>query len=290
MRSMTGFGRGSATAATSSVRCEVKSVNQKGFEARVRLDRELAFLEQDVVAMVRRAFERGRFDVSLQLLRATTTQRCSFDATAAGALVDQLSTFAAARKDVGTTLSLGDLMRRPELFLAVEEEATEEWRTMALAALSDGLTDLGSARQREGESLLVELEARLSACEGLLTRLEIRTQDAPGRLREKLRQRLDAIAAEVSVSPERLAQEAALLADRVDVREELARLAMHLDHFRALGRGRDSVGRKLDFLCQELMREANTLGSKCNDAETAHVVVELKTEIERLREQVQNVE
>ncbi|MFZ9888962.1 MAG: YicC/YloC family endoribonuclease [Myxococcota bacterium] len=288
---MTGFGRGSATASTYSVRCEVKSVNQKGFEARARLDRELAFLEQDVIATVRRVFDRGRFDVSLQLARDTQASRCRFDSKAAATIVDQLVAFAAERPDVGVSLSLGDLMRRPELFVAVDEgDATEEWKETALAALGEALLDLRSTRGREGDALLVELEARLTACESLLTQLEVRTQDAPARLREKLRQRLEGLAAEANIAPERLAQEAAILADRVDVREELARLAMHISHFRSIAQGTESVGRKLDFLCQELMREANTLGSKCNDAETAHAVVELKTEIERLREQVQNVE
>ena len=111
---------------------------------------------------------------------------------------------------------------------------------------------------------------------------------APQRQKQRLEARLSEI--ESSVAPERLAQEIALLAERADVSEEISRLQVHLEHFRNLMNSNTSVGRKLDFLCQELNREANTIGSKCSDAPTAHLVVELKAEIERVREQVQNVE
>lgn len=291
MRSMTGFGRGSAERDGLAVRCEIKSVNQKGIDVRLRADKELAALEQEVVAAVRGAFERGRFDVFLALEQTEASAGVRFDAAIAGRLVDELLAFARARGDVEPRLSAGELLARPELF--VVEDAIRERRDLlarvALEATAAAIADLGAARDVEGRALARELEARLVATEQHIAAIAARAADAPTRLRERLSARLRDVET-VGVAPERLAQEVALLAERVDVREELARLEMHVAHFRALAAGAAAIGRKLDFLCQELMREANTVGSKCSDADTAHHVVDLKAEVERLREQVQNVE
>lgn len=291
MQSMTGFGRASAKSGELEVRCELKSVNQRGLDVRLRADRELQAFEQEVLSAVRGAFERGRFDVGLALEQRGPRASLRFDAALASTVVSDLLSFARAHDELEARLTAGDLLLRPELFV-VEDLASaraEELAALTREAIAGAIRDLKAARAVEGQGLAAELEARLVAAEGHVAAIAARAASAPARLREKLSARLKDLDT-TPVSPERLAQEVALLAERVDVREELARLEMHFTHFRSLAAQEGAVGRKLDFLCQELMREANTVGSKCSDAETAHHVVDLKAEIERLREQVQNVE
>lgn len=291
MRSMTGFGRASAKSGELEVRCELKSVNQRGLEVRLRADREFLPFEQEVVSAVRAAFERGRFEVGLALEERSGRVSLRFDAPLASAVVKELLAFARNDGQVTPHVTAGDLLRRPELF-AVEDLASaraEDLLALTREALAGAIEDLREARAVEGRGLAAELEARLVATEGHVAAIASRTSDAPARLKEKLESRLKEVDT-TPIPPERLAQEVAILAERADVQEELARLSLHIAHFRELAAQEGAVGRKLDFLCQELMREANTVGSKCADAETAHHVVDLKAEIERLREQVQNVE
>ncbi len=291
MLSMTGFGRGSAKRGELVVRCEIRSVNHRGLDVRAKIDRELAPLEQATLTFVRAGFERGRFDVTLALEQGAAQGGLRFDAAGATRVVDDVLAFARARGDIEPVLRAGDLLRRPELFVVedIAKAHAGELASLAQDAVSAAVTDLLAAREIEGRALAKELEARLVLTEGHVAAIAARAADAPTRLREKLTARLKSVDTG-AIPAERLAQEVALLAERVDVREELARLEMHVSHFRGLAEERGAVGRKLDFLCQELMREANTVGSKCNDAETAHFVVDLKAEIERIREQVQNVE
>lgn len=289
---MTGFGRASATRGDLEVRCEIKSVNHRGLDVRARCDRDLSDFEQPAIAIIRKGFERGRLDATLALDAGGERTPLRFDVVMAARVVDDLLAFARTRDDVEPRICAADLLRRPDLFVT---DDLAQARATELAALVDdavaGATaDLASTREEEGRAIAKELETRLVSCEAHVAAIAARAADAPTRLKEKLTARLKDANTDLHVAPERLAQEVALLADRVDIREELARLDMHVAHFRSLAAGHDAVGRKLDFLCQELMREANTVGSKCNDAEMAHHVVELKAEIERVREQVQNVE
>lgn len=289
MRSMTGFGRGTAVHEEIEISCEVRSVNHRGLDVRLRLPRELNSLEEPLRAVIRGRLSRGRVEAVLHVGAGVHLRpRVRFDEANALRLVKSLRAFAATH-GLSPEVRLGDLFARDELFM-IDETPVDEARYVAVAleALASALDRLEEAREAEGAGLLEDVRRLVERCRQLGGQIRQRVADAPTRFRQRLEERLATL--EVSVDEARLAQEVALLAERVDVSEELARLQMHLDHFEALSTKDDPVGRKLDFLCQELMREANTLGSKCQDAEVAHLVVELKAEIERLREQVQNVE
>ena len=291
MRSMTGFGRGEASCEAGRVRVELKSVNHKGFDARVRAPRLLSAAEQPIIATLRGALPRGRVEVHVDLDRdKPPTRRVLLDGDALDGLLEQLQDAAHRNPRVDHEVRTGEILAASALFTV--EEAPEDagpWQQAALEAVSAALNDLSEARATEGQALHGVLTGRTEAVDALRVTIDGRMKDAPQRLGESLRARLEAHDL-APVDPQRLAQEVAQLAERVDVSEEVDRLAAHTAHFRDLCASADPVGRKLDFLCQELGREANTIGSKCNDAEVAHLVVELKAEIERLREQVQNVE
>lgn len=289
---MTGFGRGDATWEGRGVRCELKTVNHKGLDVRVRLDRELSSLEAGLQRTLRGAFTRGRVDAQLVLERATSARgELNFDDEMADRLIDQLHKFARKRGDLGKHVELGQLLARSELFvMAPSEEEESRIGELVDISVAAAIADLLRTREAEGGDLAMDLANRLTLIEGLVATVAERAADAPTRLREKLTERLAKQDLADRVDADRLAQEVALLAERADVSEELTRLGMHTQRFRELAAGDVAVGRKLDFLCQELNREANTVASKCSDAATAHVVVELKAEIERVREQVQNVE
>lgn len=285
MRSMTGFGRSQRDARGLRASVEVKSVNQKGLDIKVRLPREASALEAEIVAHVKACVERGRVDVGVDILALDAT---NFDTEAVQRLVNQARGLAMAL-DVRADLSVGDLMRA---IVSVRGESppmdVQAAQPAVMIALDDALGALLEARTTEGRAILGIVEQRLTVIHQLAADLRGRTAEGPERLAEKLRQRIEA--AGVSLDPIRVIQEAAILADRVDVTEELERLAAHVARGRMLSSSSSPAGRQLDFLCQELLREANTLGSKCQDAAAAHLVVEVKSEIERLREQVQNIE
>jgi uncharacterized protein (TIGR00255 family) len=285
MRSMTGFGTAFRDAAGLRAVVEVKSVNYKGLDVKVRLPREAAALEGDIVHHVKARLERGRVEVGVALaaidavdVHTEAVQRVVMQARALAAVLD-----------VHTDLSTGDLVRA---LLSVRGEPprvdVEVAKPALLGALGGALDGLIDARGAEGTALRAVVLQRLTVLQEHGEQLRLRTALAPARLADKLRARIEA--AGLSLDPVRVAQEAALLADRIDVSEELERLEAHVLRARVLAMGTGPAGRQLDFLCQELLREANTLGSKCQDAAAAHLVVELKSEIERLREQVQNIE
>lgn len=272
---MTGFGRAQRDVGDIRVTCEMKSVNYKGLDVKVRT--RVASLEPEIVQRLRASLERGRIDVTVDISR---THRRSLDEIAVRSVIDQIRRIASQVGAKGG-LDEGDILRAA-LMLSPSDTIPSELPE-ALTVVDEALASLLAARANEGRHLHQFVNARIDAISALVERARERTAAAPDRFRERLTTRL----AEVPV--ERLAQEIAILADRCDVTEELERLRAHVSHGRVLIE-EDRCGRKLDFLCQELLREANTLGSKCQDAPTAHVVVELKSEIERMREQVQNVE
>lgn len=292
MRSMTGFGRGEARLEGALVVVELKTVNHKGFDVRTRLPPALHPHEGAALDRIRAACPRGRVDVTAALeLSHDRPRRVVFDSAAFGALERELSTLAAQHPAVlEHRMTTGELLQVPALY-RVEEQALDDGKVHEAfeRALSDALADLERARLAEGSRLLALLGGLLDACRVHVDVLEQRAEDAPTRLRARLEQRLQGQDT-LGVDESRLAQEIAILADKADVTEELDRLRVHLDHFRELMAADGPVGRKLDFLCQELGREANTVASKCSDAPTAHIVVDLKSDIERLREQVQNVQ
>lgn len=300
MRSMTGFGTGWAPLGQGKVALEARSVNHRYLDVRVRLPQEFIgeslFLEQTARARL----VRGRFDLAVRYEGPRLTSQ--FDAERARAVYREL---VALRDELapGTDVSVGALAAMPDLFVAQASFAPGAVQEALGRALDAALLELDAMRVREGAVLREELAARLASCRRLHGFIRARLPDSQREYVARVRNRVERLVADVgaTLEPGRLEAEIALLSDRGDVTEEVVRLDSHFSQLEALldaarkppGGGDEAkapLGRRLDFLLQEMGREANTVGAKCQDAELGHRVVELKAEIERMREQVQNVE
>jgi uncharacterized protein (TIGR00255 family) len=292
---MTGFGRSSLRLASIGFELEIRSVNQRHLEARVRVPPLLASFEPELRARIQRRLQRGKVDLSVAIASdAAVSQRVAFDLAVAEGYA-RASRELAAIPGVAGALSVDALIALPGVARLSEPELPADRLLEALLGAADRALDaLAAMRAAEGQAIERDLLARLAAVEALAASIEQRSHGVRESVCERLRKRTEQLRLETGLLDEaRLYQEIALAADRLDVAEELVRLRSHVDQFRAIVRGASAdapVGRRLEFLLQELAREANTIGSKCGDAPIAHQVVELKTEIERIREQVQNVE
>jgi len=291
MRSMTGFGRGSAATASWVARVEIATVNRKQAEVVVMLPKELAELEAGIRRQVQATISRGRAQVVIALEPAAgAPATVKVDAQLARGLEEAFAQLSAA---VGRSVHphAADFLRQPGvLAFGVRDIDPAEAGQAIEPALGEALAQLAAMRQREGADLAADLTARLGLLEKLAAGIAAIAPSRPLRQRELLFKRLHEAGLEVDFSDERVAKEIALFADRCDVSEELTRLASHVGKFRDYMVAAEPPGRALDFLCQEMFREFNTIGSKANDAAIAQTVVEAKTELEKIREQVQNVE
>ena len=289
MKSMTGYGRGEASDLRWEVSVELKSVNHRFLDIACRLPRTLAFLENPLRAALGGALVRGHVEAFIAVRRlGESSIALRTDLGLAQAYLDAAREL--QRIGAEGTLSLEALMQMDGV-LQQEEAAMDEEAVTALfsEACRRALDQLVAMRSREGQNLAVFLGERLDAVAALRERILGRAPAVAAEYREKLSARLAALSVE-PVDPVRLAQEIALYADRCDITEELARLDSHIAQFRGFLAAEGETGKKLDFLLQEMNREANTIGSKANDAQLAQWVVALKSELEKLREQVQNVE
>jgi uncharacterized protein (TIGR00255 family) len=295
IQSMTGFGRASFEVAGRSFDVEIRSVNHRHLDARVRVPRPLADHESMAKSLVQARLGRGKVDVTITPSDpGRSDAELQVDAEVAGQYVDAARRLAAEHGLEGT-LAVSTLIALPGVMRFVEGGLPpEEVERGVRAGMTAALDAVVAMRSAEGARLAEEIAGRLDGILGLVDFFEQRAGEVVEAARERLRKRTEQIAQETGLYDEaRLHQEVVIAADRLDVTEELVRLRSHVDQFReVLGPGSEAgpVGRRLDFLLQELAREANTIGSKANDAPLAHRVVELKTEIERIREQVQNVE
>jgi uncharacterized protein (TIGR00255 family) len=288
---MTGFGSAASTEGGEQISVELRSVNGKFCEVKPRLPRELASLEADLVRLVKERVGRGNVDAMVR--RSATAgsdvvPRIDEGLIAAyvGALKD-----AAQRAGIRDDVGLRDLLTLQGVVRLEERPPDLAAAGKALAsAVSGAVSGLLSVRQREGAALEADLRARSERMRLLLGQLREAAPAAVATFRERLHTRIRELAPDISVDPARLEQEVVIFADRSDVAEELTRLAAHLDELERLFAQPGPVGRQLDFLLQEINREVNTTGSKSQSSDLARIVVELKTELERLREQVQNVE
>lgn len=285
---MTGFGVGRALLrGAGDITVEARSVNHKYLDLRVHLPDALSGFSLFVEQRARQQIRRGRFDLRVRLEERadeitldTARARRAFEALAR--LRDELAP--------GEPLPLSLLGSVPDLFRGPPIDRAETEAVLG-RAVDDALAQLGGMRAREGEALAEELARHLEMMRAEVDGIAVRAAGMPARHRQRLRERIDRLVAdtEIELDAGRLEQEVALLADRSDITEELVRLEAHLDQATEMLRGDGHVGRKLDFLCQEMTREVNTIGSKSPDATIAHAVVELKAGVGRLREQVQNV-
>lgn len=287
IRSMTAFARKERRSDWGAIAWELRSVNHRYLESGIRLPESLRALESAVRERIGQRLSRGKVDGILKFQSGGgALAALSLNRPLAGRLLE-LAAELEKLMGPGACLSVGDLLRWPGM--VVEGElAAGGLETAVLDGLDEALAELVEAREREGARIAEMILGRCEAMADYVARIRARRPEVLSRLREKLLARLKELPLEAD--PNRLEQEMVFAAQRLDVEEELDRLDAHLAEIRAaLGRP-EPVGRRLDFLMQELNREANTLASKSNDAETTRAAVELKVLIEQMREQVQNVE
>ena len=295
IHSMTGFGSASFRVAESGFDIEVRSVNHRHLDARVRLPRTLGHLEPDFRGRIQARFARGKIDCSVVTPASEVpTPRVTVDLEAARRYLSAAEELA-REEGVSGQLSVADLLALPGVAGFAEPEIpVDALNEAALSALDRALDGLEAMRVREGEAIARDLRQRVARVAELVVEIEERSGQVQDRARERLRKRARQLESETGLLDEaRLHQEVVLAADRLDVSEEIVRLRSHVEQFRSVAEGGGAgspVGRRLEFLLQELGREANTIGSKGADAPVAHRVVELKAELERLREQVLNIE
>lgn len=287
IRSMTAFARQERQGEWGSLAWELKSVNQRFLEPAFRLPEELRDLEAPLREQAGRALQRGKLDCRLRFQPAAgLSQEVSINKDLARQLAHLCREVDALFYNPASSSSM-EVLRWPGV-LVMQEPRMDIVREQALALFEAALADLVEGRTREGARLKEFIEERLGAVQTWVSTVKARLPDVVNTIREKLRQRIADLKVEVDAT--RIEQEVALLAQRADVAEELDRLSAHVDETRdTLSKG-GAVGRKLDFLMQEMHREANTLGSKSADIETTRAAMELKLLIEQMREQVQNIE
>ena len=289
--SMTGYGKGEARDENLSVTVEIRAVNHRYADISVKLPRSLLAFENKVRKQVGRVLQRGKIDVFVNY-------ELSAQAQAAPVLNRDLAV-AYHELLAGLQHELGLAGRISAEFLASQKDVVEireavidterlgECLERAVTAAIDQHLDM---RRAEGEETRRDMAERLDAAEALLQQVEARAPQVPLEWQERLTERLTRLQSSLEYDEQRVAQEIALFSDRCDISEELARFRSHLVQFRELFKDKEPVGRRMDFLVQELNREVNTMGSKSNDAELTRNVVAIKAELEKVREQVQNVE
>jgi len=290
VRSMTGYGRAEQRRKGLELTVELRTVNHRFSELNIKLPRALAHLEPAVKERVTKLFARGRADLSVSLNdRGGMEREVVVDARLAHSYIRQLRDLQRQYKLRGE-LEIGHLAGVRELLTISEAPSLPpEAGRIVLRLLGQAARQVEAMRRTEGRMLTADLERRMELIEGAVDRVR---QRLPAVI-EAYHRRLAARAAELAggaIGPERLVQEVALFAERCDVSEELVRLVSHIEQFRGHLKSKEPVGRTLDFLLQEMNREVNTLGSKANDAAISSEVVALKGELEKIREQVQNVE
>lgn len=287
---MTGFGAAEGTVGASRVSIEIRSVNHRFFNPSIKLPSSLSRWELDVREALRRGVSRGHVTLTARVERAVDAPVAGIDEERFRSYVERLKDLK-QRYALDGPIDLATVLRMPEVVST--EEAEDAGTAQELTAIVDrAVASLTDSRASEGQRLAAFLRDRIATIASAVERLALR---APVRLmeqRERLRASVAELAGGVQVDEQRLAQEIAIMADRLDVGEELDRFQSHLTAFRdALDGGSpDGVGKRLGFLLQELLREANTTGSKANDAVMVREVVAIKEELERIREQVENLE
>ena len=295
MRSMTGYGSGTATFPGGRVTIELRAVNHRFLELKMPLPREMLSYEQEFRTLIETRVKRGKLDMLLTTsgkpLRTYTVQP---NVELARAYYDAVQR---VQREVGIkgALDLSFLSVHPELFQVQEQQATIEPQAKAAKkALTAALAALERQRTREGRFLRRDLQTRVTTLEQIRRQVKARSGIVYENTRERLKDRANALlqglGPGIELDQSRLLQEAAGLAQRGDITEELVRLESHLEALSGHFRSADPVGKRIDFLLQEVQREVNTIGSKADDVEVRHLVVAAKEEVEKLREQVQNVE
>ncbi len=288
--SMTGYGTGTAQKDGLTVSVEIRTVNHRFLDLHARLSREYLFLEGEIQQLVRNALDRGRVEVNVTIQNPSAAAFLVNSSLAKGYMeaAERLKQEFSLQDslELKTILSLPGILQNRETVADNTEVLSELVNRSAKEAL-DGVLQM---RRREGEALRIDMLRNLSSVEESAKRIQELSLNSASENMQKLRERLAQLLPQGGIDPQRLAQEAALLADKCDISEEVARLKSHIEQYDALMNGKEKAGKKLDFLLQELQREANTILSKSGNLEVSRSAISIKADIEKLREQVQNVE
>ncbi len=291
IKSMTGYGRAEESFNGCTITVELRSVNNRYLDCSVRIPRLYLFAEDAIKSQVQSAISRGKVDVFVTLDSAGADKvQVSVNKPAADGYYAALKQLA---EDYGLSsdISVSLLSRFPEVLLAEKaEEDVEQMSKDICSVLEQALVDFDQMRTREGKRLKEDILSRAAVIEEKVALVEERSPQTVAEYRAKLEARMNEVLSNTQLDPARILTEAAIFADKVAVDEETVRLRSHIGQLREMLSKGGATGRKLDFLIQEFNREANTIGSKCGDIEISGQVVDIKAEIEKIREQVQNIE
>jgi uncharacterized protein (TIGR00255 family) len=289
--SMTGYGHGEASEEGVTAVAEIRSVNSRYFEVNTRLPRTLSLRENDVREIIRAKAGRGKINVVVSIERESANNiPLKVNKAAAKSYIKLLNELRKA-SGIKEKVTLDHLLKFSEVIEAGELQSENEKEWVAVEkALSKALEELKLMRQKEGSELRKDLESRIQSLQAKIDLIEKLSKERIPEQRVRLRERIQQLLSSETIDENRLELEIALLADKLDVTEECVRFRSHNKFFLEALSDRESAGRKLNFLVQEMNREANTIGSKAADATIAHLVVEAKEELEKIREQLQNVE
>lgn len=296
IRSMTGFGRGEYSDEAGKITTEIKAVNHRYLDIFVKMPRKYAFAEEQIKALIKSRLHRGKVEVSVSVDNIGQSDTdIRLDTELAAKYYEALSELAGSFEfGEESRVSLNLLSRMPDVIKTIPSEEDEEaFVRRLLSATEKALDDFCTMRETEGARLAADLSERADTVEALKNKIEKRAPEIEKEYAEKFRARVNEILDGVyEVPEERVAVEAAVFADKANITEELVRLDSHVSQLRAFlsSDGSEGIGKKIDFLIQEMNREANTIGSKSNDSEITATMLDLKAEIEKIREQVQNIE
>ena len=287
IRSMTGFARRERQGVWGTLSCELRTVNHRYLEVSLRLPDELKALDNEIRQLIAAALRRGKVDANIYLKSAAGNQRAlELDLNLLNEVIGRVHEVRERIQDTAAVSPL-DLLRWPGVVREAEMDAAPII-TAALELAREALSELNETRQREGQRIRELLLARCTAMRAQTQSVKLRLPEVSQRLRERIKDRITQLG--MAPDNERLEQELVMYAHKMDVDEELDRLVGHLDEVQAALNSSEPAGRRLDFLMQELNREANTLSSKSQDSETTKAAVDMKVMIEQMREQIQNVE
>ena len=294
VKSMTGYGRARQTVNGRDITVEVRSVNNRYLDCSVKMPRAYIFAEDAIKSLVQKSASRGKVDVFI------TVESKGAEETVVAVNEPLARSYLAALRQLyeldGGKMVKGDyyvtdLARLPDVLAVTKAEEDLESLSADLCAVAEeALAAHTAMREKEGRKLAEDILGRLDTIESLTARVEERSPQTVAEYREKLLARMNEVLQSATIDESRILTEAAIFADKVAVDEETVRLRSHLSQLREMLQSGEPIGRKLDFLIQEVNRESNTIGSKCSDVEIARNVVDLKAEVEKIREQVQNIE
>lgn len=292
MKSMTGFGRSEYKNEKLDCQIDIKSVNNRYKDIYIRIPSQYSFLDNKIRNLISQKINRGKLDTFVTIsFKDTGNNAIELNKPLAKNYINVLNELMGLNTMINTSIDLSLLANIPDLIKtnknAIEDD--ELWSYVEIA-LNNALDDLIESRAKEGSNLKQDLELHLENSETILTKIKEIEPYAFTESKEKLRKRIEELLEEVKIDEDRFLNEVAILSDKLAIDEEISRLESHINRFKELKESEEPIGRKLDFLIQEMNRETNTIGSKTDNIQIKDLTVDLKSEIEKLREQIQNIE